>query len=973
MKAKSKKAGAIGIAIVVICLAVMIVADVLVGTFYSMIMLFFRGETNTAVEMTEEEALSAAQEFTQKVEEEGLVLLKNDGILPLSVTENKKVNLFGNTSYQNLYQGTGSASSWFKQDINVNLKEGIENAGFEVNPGLWQFYEDNLQEREDQEGGVTDMSGADASILEQTMSQYRSYTYEGQNILEYSEEYSDTAILVFGRAGGEGSDAKLDMTGVTGGDAGKHYLELQQVEIDLLDYVTQTYENVIVLLNTPTPMEIGFVDSDEIDACIWFGMPGSTGNNAVGEVLAGNVTPSGHLADTWAYDLTSNPTYYNFGDYTYSNFTDPLGQDRNKYVYYNDGIYVGYRYYETAAAEEFINFEEVVQYPFGFGLSYTQFAWSDPQWSVEGKGGKITVSVTVTNTGEYSGKDVVQLYYHAPYYEEEGIEKSEVVLGGFAKTKLLAPGESDTVTITMDFDDMSSYDYKTERAYVLSAGEYQLSLRTDSHTVKAEDMTYSFDVDDKIVYNEENGARSSDAQAATNLYDDVSAGDGSFGKIAPLLTRVDFAGTFPTGRDQCADAEASDEAIALMTNSYAGSSIDIDNLDADHPEAEMPVTGADNGLTIADMIGLEYDDPLWDELLDQLTLGELKTLFGNCGWHNPAVVSIEKAMAVDMDGAEGLHNLTTDKTGNQYASTVVLASTWNVELAEEFGDVYADECLVAGVSGLYAPSMNTHRSPFGGRAFEYYSEDGLLSGKLAAAQINALWDKGITVYIKHYFMNDQETNRQNTVHTWATEQAMREIYAKGFQICVEEGNAHGIMSSMSRIGWRCAPLDYSSMTALLRGEWGYHGTVITDAQSLAPGEAEQALAAGCDMVCRTSATQYLDSTLESAGGQYMLREAAKNILYVTVNSIAISSDFNAGFPIYKLLLIAVWVVVALYLAYGTGEILLKLYPEQTVVSKKCKWIVRGVLWAVAAGILVTLAVMFFTTWLPALEFAFQTV
>ncbi len=407
MKAKSKKAGAIGIAIVVICLAVMIVADVLVGTFYSMIMLFFRGETNTAVEMTEEEALSAAQEFTQKVEEEGLVLLKNDGILPLSTTENKRVNLFGNTSYQNLYQGTGSASSWFKQDINVNLKEGIENAGFEVNPGLWQFYEDNLQEREDQEGGVTDMSGADASILEQTMSQYQSYTYEGQNILEYSEEYSDTAILVFGRAGGEGSDAKLDMTGVTGGDAGKHYLELQQVEIDLLDYVTQTYENVIVLLNTPTPMEIGFVDSDEIDACIWFGMPGSTGNNAVGEVLAGNVTPSGHLADTWAYDLTSNPTYYNFGDYTYSNFTDPLGQDRNKYVYYNEGIYVGYRYYETAAAEEFINFEEVVQYPFGFGLSYTQFAWSDPQWSVEGKGGKITVSVTVTNTGEYSGKDVV--------------------------------------------------------------------------------------------------------------------------------------------------------------------------------------------------------------------------------------------------------------------------------------------------------------------------------------------------------------------------------------------------------------------------------------------------------------------------------------------------------------------------------------------------------------------------------------
>lgn len=922
MKAKSKKAGAIGIAIVVICLAVMIVADVLVGTFYSMIMLFFRGETNTAVEMTEEEALSAAQEFTQKVEEEGLVLLKNDGILPLSVTENKKVNLFGNTSYQNLYQGTGSASSWFKQDINVNLKEGIENAGFEVNLGLWQFYEDNLQEREDQEGGVTDMSGADASILEQTMSQYQSYTYEGQNILEYSEEYSDTAILVFGRAGGEGSDAKLDMTGVTGGDAGKHYLELQQVEIDLLDYVTQTYENVIVLLNTPTPMEIGFVDSDEIDACIWFGMPGSTGNNAVGEVLAGNVTPSGHLADTWAYDLTSNPTYYNFGDYTYSNFTDPLGQDRNKYVYYNEGIYVGYRYYETAAAEEFINFEEVVQYPFGFGLSYTQFAWSDPQWSVEGKGGKITVSVTVTNTGEYSGKDVVQLYYHAPYYEEEGIEKAEVVLGGFAKTKLLAPGESDTVTITMDFDDMSSYDYKTERAYVLSAGEYQLSLRTDSHTVKAEDMTYSFDVDDKIVYNEENGARSSDAQAATNLYDDVSAGDGSFGVIAPLLTRADFAGTFPTSRDQCADAEASDEAIALMTNSYAGSSIDIDNLDADHPEAEMPVTGADNGLTIADMIGLEYDDPLWDELLDQLTLGELKTLFGNCGWHNPAVVSIEKAMAVDMDGAEGLHNLTTDKTGNQYASTVVLASTWNVELAEEFGDVYADECLVAGVSGLYAPSMNTHRSPFGGRAFEYYSEDGLLSGKLAAAQINALWEKGITVYIKHYFMNDQETNRQNTVHTWATEQAMREIYARPFEISVKEGNATGFMAGYNAIGATWTGASYATMTALPRDEWGFEGRIITDAcDDYITYSSDAAVVAGVDMWLTAMSADVSSKITNSAYGMQCLRRAAHNQLYVFANSGAIQMEiqWNYGWiaiPVALNVLMAAGIVCsAVFLIY----------------------------------------------------------
>ena len=482
MKPKKKIWGIVGSALALVCAAGVVVADVMVSRYASMINLHFRSETKSKSSLTEKETLSAARAFTEKEEGEGLVMLKNNGILPLRKT---KINVFGNCSVQNLYQGSGSASSWFKQEQNVTLLKGLENAGFEVNPGLIQFYTDNLQERQDQSGGKANMTGADASIFEERLSLYESYDYDNQNILDYSKNFSDTAIYVIGRAGGEGSDAKFDMDGVTGGDKGKHYFQLQQVELELLDYLEKNYANVIILLNTPGQMEWDITHDDKIDAALWIGMPGSTGFNAVGDVLTGKISPSGHTVDTWPYLFSSDPTYYNFGDYTYANFTDPLNHNRNHYVYYNEGIYVGYRYYETAAAANAIRYGDIVQYPFGFGLSYTTFTWSDAKWKVGGKGGEITVTVTVTNTGKtYSGKDVVELYYSAPYNKNEGIEKSAVVLGAFAKTKELKPGESDKVTLTMDYDAMASYDYRTAKAYVLSAGDYQLSLRSDSHTIK---------------------------------------------------------------------------------------------------------------------------------------------------------------------------------------------------------------------------------------------------------------------------------------------------------------------------------------------------------------------------------------------------------------------------------------------------------------------------------------------------------
>ncbi len=878
---KAKKI--VGTVLAAAAVAAAVAIDCTCAYFSDIINLHFRESVNTSFDMTADEALKEAQDFTKKEAEEGFILLKNDSkTLPLKDT--KKINVFGNGSYQTLYQGSGSASSWFKQDLNTTVKAGLEEAGFEVNPGLWQFYQDHYQERKDQEGGKADMTGADASILEPALSEYDKYTYDGQNIKTYSESYSKTALFVVSRAGGEGSDAKLDMSGITGGDAGKHYLELQDVEIELLNYIKANYEKVIIVVNSATPMELGFIDDPKISACLWIGMPGSRGNLALGEILKGTINPSGHTPDTYAYAVESNPTYYNFGDYTYSNYDYTM----NKYVYYQEGIYVGYRYYETAAADGYINYDDVVQFPFGYGLSYTTFEWSNASWNIGGKGKKIEVSVDVKNTGDVAGKDVVQLYYHAPYNKDEGIEKSEVVLGGFAKTSLLEPGKSERLTITMDYDDLSSYDYKTEKAYISSAGKYTLSLRSDSHTVKNE-LTHDFNIENKIVYNETNGKRSSDKKAATNLFDDVTEGDGTFNTDkCKLITRSDWAGTFPKSREQNANVAASEKIIALATNGRSGSSIDVDNLDKDHPDAKMPTMGAKNGFVISDMTGLDYDDPLWEKLLDQLTLDEMTNLFGKCGWHNPAVVSIEKAMAVDMDGAEGLHDLTTDKTSNQYATTCVLAASFNAELAKEFGEVYGNECLANGVSALYAPSMNIHRSPFGGRNFEYYSEDGVLSGKMAAAQIDALWGKGISVYIKHYMLNDQETNRQKTVKTWASEQAIREIYGRPFEISVKEGHATGFMAGYNAVGVCWTGASKALMTDLPRGEWGFNGRIITDAcDDYVTYNSDAAVVAGVDMWLTAFKATLSEKITKSNYGMQCVRRAAHDQLYVFANSAAV--------------------------------------------------------------------------------------
>jgi beta-glucosidase len=930
---KSKTKGVIGSILIVLLVVAIIVMDVMCYTYSNMITLFFNQDRTTSETADLDAVEEAAQDLTAEVNAEGSVLLKNDGdLLPIS----GKVNLFGACSYQELYLGTGSAGGWnWDSESCVNLKDALEAQGIEVNSDLWEFYVENYTENAGQSGGVTNMTGASHNIVEQPLENY------GDSLLESSKEYSDTAILVFGRAGGEGSDAIMDMADADGGDAGKSYLELQDVELELVEYVKANYANVIVLLNTPMPIECGWIDSEEdtgvdtvgdVDAVLWIGLPGLTGNIGVAEVLSGAVSPSGRLSDTWAYEVESAPSYYNFGDFTYTNGGDSAYT--SKYVHYLEGIYVGYRWYETANAEgfsisgvtnyngeskdfDFSDYDSVVQYPFGYGLSYTTFTqeWAETPTYDESTD-TLTFQVKVNNTGSVASKTVVELYCQQPY-TVGGIEKSQVVLVAYTKTSEIPAGGSGTVTLTVDKDQLASYDYQGEGCYVLDAGDYIFYSdlgENGSHCWAATDGVLSFTQSfSREVYDESN-PRSTDQVAAVNQFDDVTAGDGTY-STDDYLTRADFASTFPKAFAD-ATATASDEVMAIMTNSQMGAMIPDDD-----SSVAMPTTG-DTSVEIycADMAGLAYDDPKWDDLLNRMSVDELVTLTAACGWQNPSIASIKKKACIDMDGAEGLHDLVNDESLNMYNSSVVMASAWNTELAYKMGVVYGEECLSQNVTGVYGFSMDTHRSPFGGRCFEYYSEDGVLSGYTAAAQTSGLQSQGITVYSKHFAVNDQETNRGG-VHVWLNEQALREVYLRPFEICVETSTfeysdvmngASGIMTSYNAIGTSWSSACYPLLTTVLRNEWGFTGRVVTDAVGTDGYDlGDTAVRAGTDMfLCPMgSVGRYTEDTTSTAAGVAALREAAKHQLFVYANSACLGKSVT-----YNTAWIAIPVAVSVVLA-----------------------------------------------------------
>lgn len=718
-----------------------------------------------------EETSNEATALCEDIADEGIVLLKNeDNILPLTNTQN--INVFGWASTNPCYGGTGSGALSDAYET-TTLLGGLEDAGYKINTELTDFYKAYREDRPE-----VGMWAQDWTLPEPTADSY------SDELINNAKEFSDTAMVVITRVGGEGADLPTDVSKVTYTDnsenykdfeAGEHYLQLSQTEKDMLDLVCANFDNVVVVYNGANTMELGFLnDYKQIKGAIWCPGTGQSGFESLGAVVAGTVNPSGKTSDTFVYDLTATPTYNNFGNFLYDNMDEFAATSKNfgtgeeeatipSFVNYVEGIYVGYRFYETAAVEGLIDYDKTVQFPFGYGLSYTDF--EQKMGDVTVADGKVSFDVTVTNNGTAAGKDVVEVYYNPPY-TNGGIEKASANLIDFAKTDVLQPGESQTINVSFSEEDMASYDTYGNGCYVLEAGDYELSINSDSHNTIA---SQTVSVADTVVY-DENNARSTDDVAATNQFA-YAQGDVTY------LSRADgFANYAKATAAPSNFTLAEDEKAEFLNNS----NYDPNNYNNDSDE--MPATGAKNGMTLADMRGLSYDDEKWDTLLDQLTVSDMDTMIALGGYQTSAASSVGKVMTVDCDGPASINNNFTGTGSIGFPSAVMIANTWNKDLALSFGESIGKMADEMEVSGWYAPAMNTHRNAFAGRNFEYYSEDGVLSGKMAANAVIGAEKYGVYAYIKHFALNDQETNRTGMLCTWSNEQAIREIYLKPFEI-----------------------------------------------------------------------------------------------------------------------------------------------------------------------------------------------
>ena len=849
-----------------------------------------------------EETSNKATELCTEIAEEGIVLLKNDSsLLPLKADAN--LNVFGWASTNPCYGGTGSGSLSDAYET-VSLLKGLEDAGFKLNNALSDFYKEYRADRPS-----VGMWAQDWTLPEPVKTSY------SQEMLSGAKSFSDIAMVVITRVGGEGADLPSDVSKVTYTDnskdykdfeAGDHYLQLSKTEKDLVDLVCSNFDNVILVYNGANAMELGFLNEyKQIKSAIWCPGTGQSGFEALGEIISGDINPSGKTSDTFVKDLTKTPEYNNFGSFTYDNMADFSGKAFKgedtypSFVNYVDGIYVGYRFYETAAEEGLIDYDNTVVYPFGYGLSYTGF--TQKMGALTEEDGKITFDVTVTNTGEVAGKDVVQVYYNPPY-TNGGTEKASANLAAFKKTGLIKPGESETITISFGTEDMASYDSTGTGGYVLDAGDYGISIRNDSHRIIEEQ---TMNVPSQIVYNESN-PRSTDEVAAVNQFKEAK-GD------LKVLSRAD-------GFSNYKEVTAPPKTMT-MPEEYKKTFVNNKNYDPkdyNDPADEMPVTGAKNGLTLASMRGLPYDDPQWEKLLDQLTVTEMDTMVAIGGYQTSAAKSVKKVGTVDCDGPASINNNFTGVGSIGFPSAVMIACTWNEDIAKAFGESIGAMADEMDVSGWYAPAMNTHRSAFGGRNFEYYSEDGLLGGKMAASALKGAEEHGVYGYIKHFALNDQETNRLSMLCTWSEEQAIREIYLKPFEIAVKEGGAKAVMSSFNYIGTEYAGASSALLKTVLRGEWGFQGFVLTDYfGGYGYQNADQEIRNGNDamLVAYDTETNHLKDT-ESATSIKAMRQSAKNIMYTVVNSRAYEgNNAKGGLMSWQILAIGIDVILAAGLVY----------------------------------------------------------
>lgn len=864
---------------------VLIVFNLAVNQFALIINNYF---SNSLIEQAQaKKTKKAAMDLTEEVQSEGTVLLENKNkVLPL---QDKKVNVFGYASRNLVYGGSGSGGG--AEDNNVDMQQGLKNAGFKVNDELTKFYDDRHVERE--KINIHKLVGGDFNIHEPKVTEY------SEQLLNDAKEFSDTALVVFARNSGEGADITTDMGKYTGGTKGKHYLELADDEQAMLDMVKNQFDKVVVVINSSFPIELGFLEDEKIDGALWIGGPGSTGMNAVGKILNGEVNPSGRLVDTYAYDETSAPSFKNVGEFPYKNseFKYEDNTWHYKYVDYAENIYVGYRYYETRYVDNETGkideaaYQQAVQYPFGYGLSYTDFKQEIVDFKE--KDNQILVKVKVTNEGEKAGKEVVQLYYTAPY-TIGGIEKSEVVLTGFAKTKELAPKESEEVNLAFDVENMASYDNQKNKAYILEKGIYDIKLMNNAHDVLD---SRSYEVKEDIIYNKDN-KRASDKIAATNQFDEAK-GDVKF------VSRWDWEGTLP--KEVAQPKEASPELLKAMKD-----------MSVKEDKKAKPIKFAKNGLDLSDLKGVDYDDLKWDRLLEQLSVKDMENLISNGGFQTVALNSVKKPATIDSDGPAGINHLISQAHGNQYTSEVVTASTWNTDLVKKMGQSLGREAKASKITGLYLPGVNIHRSPFGGRNFEYYSEDPVLSGKIGASLSDGAQTEGSYVFMKHFAMYDQETQRYvypTGAATWSNEQSMREIYFKPFEIAVKEANISGIMSSYNRIGAKWVGETKELMQTVLRDEWGFRGTVISDYYKPQYMNVENGLAAGNDLVLFIMPTKLSKTTTDTNWGQQNMRKASHNILYTVVNSHAYEVA-QVQTPKWVYLLVTIDVVVFSFLIFA---------------------------------------------------------
>lgn len=1021
------------------------------------------GSSSSDSAMSDADCMEEGRDVDTEIESEGAVLLRNENnTLPLE--KGSKVTILGAMSYNYICGGTGSAGGKY-DEYTYTMKEAFDGSKAEgsgvstekyldVNEKAWNWLEEavggsrNADSKYEGHTGTGELSTIAGSDYVENKDAYGNGDWGGYSrVCEFDESvyednkdsfmqdgYNDVAIVTFGRSGAEGASPVMDYDGDGVASTGTTYLQLSEDELGLLDFCNKNYDKTIVLINSSTPIELGEIEQEEygVDACLWIGHPGEAGLVGVAQVLTGDVNPSGHLVDTYAYDMSTMPSFYNNDDNKYTNVENiKTGFDQSNnfgYYQYEEDIYVGYRFYETADAEGYFDsdaftthewkngtakgYDEVVQYPFGYGLSYTTFDEEVTASNIDLTAhSSNSITVKVTNTGDVAGKQVVQLYQEAPYGTDEtcgisgvGLQKSAKALIGFQKTGIIEPGESEEVTITFDTDDLASFDSYGHGCYVLEKGDYKFHIGLNAHEDVCDPVEAS--LSESIIYDEDNaGARSSDEKVAKVAMSDVDAGDGNM--LDGYLSRSDFTGGMETimqHESSCKEEALSDALVDVLatpalgtteytyetyengqkvqktTTKYVGGADyeayatdeNVDGKDQnddsylyDDENTEHKIDYGkvyyvvvdDNGDPVVDDDGnyqvtedetsmrldvnceflkdVDYSNEIWAYLLDETTLDEQINVQGNLGWSTPAVESVNKTRedVVDGPGESGNGN-SSYGTNTWFTSAVVNASTWNPYLLNKLGIAYAHQSIKNNLAGAYAPAMNTHRTPFGGRNFEYYSEDGFIGGKMGAAEVAGLQSEGIYVYIKHMAMNDNDTNRDGNI-TWFSEQAAREIMLKDYEICVKEtyvvdddetGTGHfetgqgtlGIMASLNRDG--ISMFHPGMYRTILRNEWGFNGLVVTDGVGpypwvMTPGAG---LFGGVEgQLGGSTITTYYDYEGDATStnyGKYLLRQTTKHMLYQVCQTGKLVRGENGattGTPVWKVIMIVIDVVLAL--------------------------------------------------------------